>query len=78
MTGAARCQQCAYEWQAVAPVGTHELECPQCRASKGYMLGSVVRGNEAWHCNCGCDVFRIHADTGPYCINCAQPQTGWF
>jgi phage FluMu protein Com len=78
MTGAARCQACGKEWEAVAPVGTHELECPSCKATKGYMVNAVLRGNERFVCNCGCDVFRISPIHGPYCVNCAVPAEGWF
>jgi hypothetical protein len=78
MTGGARCQACGHEWIAVAPVGTHELDCPDCHATKGYMLASVMRGEQSWQCNCGCDVFRISPDVGPYCVNCAEPAQGWY
>lgn len=78
MTGAAKCQVCAHTWQAVAPVGVHELECPSCGSTKGYMVNSVMRGDERFVCNCGCDVFRISRQHGPYCVNCATPAEGWF
>ena len=78
MTGMARCVACGHEWQAVAPVGTHEFECPSCNATKGYMAHSVVRGETRVVCDCGCDVFRIHPDHGPYCVNCATVAVGWF
>ncbi len=42
------------------------------------MLHSVLRGSERFECNCGCDVFRIHRELGPYCVNCATPAQGWF
>ncbi len=78
MTGKAKCQACAYTWQAVAPVGVHELECPSCGATKGYMVHAVVRGSESFVCDCGCDVFRISREHGPYCVHCATPAVGWF
>ena len=77
-TGAARCMGCQREWTAVAPVGTHELECPGCMATKGYFLNAVMRGAQTFVCNCGCDVFRISPEVGPYCVNCAEPAQGWF
>lgn len=78
MTGAAKCAACGHDWQAVAPVGVYELECSACHSMKGHMLHSVLRGTERFECNCGCDVFRIHRDVGPYCVNCAAPAQGWF
>lgn len=78
MSGSARCAACGHEWAAVAPVGVHELECPACASTKGHMLHSAMRGEERFVCNCGCDVFRIHRDHGPYCVNCAEPAQGWF
>mgnify|MGYP006321819925 FL=1 len=77
-SGKAKCQSCAHEWVAVAPVGTYELECPECAATKGYYLGAMLRGEETFVCNCGCDVFRISPVHGPYCVNCATPVSGWF
>lgn len=78
MSGAAKCAACGHEWVAVAPVGVHELECPACSCTKGYMRHAVMRGNERFVCNCGCDVFRISRDLGPYCVNCATVAQGWF
>lgn len=78
MSGAAKCAACGHEWAAVAPAGVHELECPACASMKGHMQHSVMRGTERFECFCGCDVFRIHREHGPYCVNCAQPAQGWF
>lgn len=78
LSGAAACLVCHHSWVAVAPVGTYELECPECRSTKGYFVNAVVRGDELFVCNCGCDVFRIHRAHGPYCVNCALPAQGWF
>lgn len=78
MTGEARCAACGHTWQAVAPVGVHELECPACASQKGHMTHSVLRGSDRFVCNCGCDVFRIHREHGPYCVNCATVAEGWF
>ena len=78
MSGAAACMACHTAWVATAPVGTHELECPACHATKGYFVASVMRGEEYFECDCGCDVFRIEPTVGPYCVNCATPATGWF
>lgn len=78
LAGAAACMNCHHSWVAVAPVGTHELECPKCHAVKGYFVATAMRGSQRFECNCGCDLFRISPDVGPYCINCAEPANGWF
>lgn len=78
MTGAAACMVCHHSWVGVAPIGTHELECPECHSIKGYYVNPVVIGEERWHCHCGSYVFHIHREHGPYCVQCATPQTGWF
>lgn len=76
MTGTAACMVCHHTWVSVAPVGTYELECPECHSTKGYYLNPAVRGDEQFVCNCGCYVFRIHREHGPYCVQCAVPATG--
>jgi hypothetical protein len=78
MSGAAACQVCHHAWVAAAPIGAHHLECPECHAMKGYFVAPVMRGDERFVCDCGCDVFRISATVGPYCVNCATPARGWF
>ena len=69
MSGAAACMVCHHSWVAVAPVGTHELECPKCHAAKGYYVAPVVRDEEVFECNCGCQVFHISREVGQYCVN---------
>lgn len=78
LSGLARCVACRHEWVAVAPVGAHELECPECTATKCYFMNSTMRGEQVWVCNCGCDVFRISPTVGPYCVHCATVSEGWF
>lgn len=78
MTGAAACMVCHHSWVGVAPVGTIELECPECHATKGYFINSVLRGDERWQCDCGCFVFHIARTIGPYCVNCGTEAVGWF
>lgn len=78
LSGAAACMACHHSWVAVAPVGTYELECPECHAIKGYYINPVVYGEDIWQCNCGCCVFHIHPKIGPYCVNCAAEAKGWF
>lgn len=78
LQGRARCAGCRHEWQAVAPVGTTVLECPECSSMKGFFVCQVERGENFWQCNCGNDLFRITEGLGPYCINCGSAATGWF
>jgi hypothetical protein len=76
--GAAQCIGCQHKWEAVAPVGTVELECPACHLPKGAFVNQVMRGTGRFVCNCGCDLFRISQTVGPYCANCAEPAVGGF
>lgn len=78
MSGAAACMVCHHSWVGVAPLGVHEMECPKCHATKGYFVAPVQRAGDRWECNCGCYVFHISRDAGPYCVNCATPAEGWF
>jgi len=84
LSGQARCLDCRTEWEAVAPVGTCYLECPQCGTKKGVMrnpVGGAPEAEEAeWTCNCGCDVFKLISHrTGTFkairCLRCGLPQT---
>lgn len=78
LEGRAECIGCRYSWQAVAPVGTHSLECPECGLMKGAFANEVVRGAETFECNCGGQLFRIAKHCGPYCANCGADAVGWF
>lgn len=78
LEGAARCISCQHEWHAVAPVGTHVLECPACSLPKGRFVHKLKRGEQTWTCNCGCELFSIAPQIGPYCINCGAEQDGGF
>jgi hypothetical protein len=78
MSGAAACMVCHHSWAGVAPIGTHDLECPECHSTKGYFVAPVLRAGDRWECHCGCSVFHIARDVGPYCVNCATPAKGWF
>lgn len=66
--GKARCLGCRHEWQAVVPVGTTQLDCPECGAWKGVLLGEYVP-ELAWECECGCSLFYLTQD-GQMCPNC--------
>ena len=76
VSGKARCLHCRHEWTAVAPVGTYELECPECHLLKGVMVGmcDLAEGTERWVCKCGCDLFLITSE-GSFCASCGGFQT---
>lgn len=78
LEGRAECAGCRHEWHAVAPVGTFVLSCPSCRTDKGFFANAVLRGEQAWVCNCGSQLFRIAPTVGPYCVNCGDAALGWF
>lgn len=77
LSGAAQCLGCGHKWAAVAPVGTFELECPECGLPKGRFVAAVVRGELHWECACGCDLFRINKNGIVYCPNCGAEQEGY-
>jgi hypothetical protein len=68
-TGKARCLNCKHEWVAVAPVGTHALECSQCQTFQGVFIGASNTQFQQWQCCCGEYLFYIDAK-GPYCAHC--------
>jgi hypothetical protein len=78
LSGEAICKACDYEWVAVAPVGTIELECPECGTEKGLYKYSALPqdSKKIWVCNCGCDVFRVLVD-GFICYMCGIRQKGF-
>jgi hypothetical protein len=74
--GEAFCIQCGREWQAVAPVGTVQLECPDCKTMKGLFRfpfapadGQLVR-----ECDCGNQLFYLTPE-GHMCANCGTYQS---
>jgi len=74
--GLAFCIGCSHHWQAVAPTGTTQLECPSCHAMKGKWrfefqpsAGQMVR-----ECNCGNQLFYLTPD-GHLCANCGIYQS---
>lgn len=74
-SGEAVCMSCRHEWAAVAPVGTHQLECPQCHTHKGHWKfefqpepGTLVRA-----CHCQNQLFYITPE-GHICANCGIYQ----
>jgi hypothetical protein len=73
LSGRAVCIGCKHVWQAVAPVGTVELECPACGLEKGRYAGLVETATRRWTCNCGNDLFHITTDD-IYCVGCGAVQ----
>jgi hypothetical protein len=74
LRGRVRCIGCKHEWEAVAPVGTTLLECPECDAHKGLWMGVIMPPErQIWTCNCGGELFYITPD-GTFCPNCGVYQ----
>lgn len=74
LSGEAICSSCKHEWAAVAPVGTKELQCPNCLTNKGLFANPVSpRGDNFWECHCGCNLFFILED-GSQCYECGNIQ----
>lgn len=67
--GTAYCGQCAYRWEAKAPVGTTQLECPDCHALAGVWRHGVIPDEEVWQCECGNTLFFL-VQSGCVCANC--------
>ena len=75
MSGPATCLECGHEWQAVAPVGTYQMECPECGLFKGVYSGLCQGGPEDTHylmcSNCEYAVFNI-SPSGIWCCYCGS------
>lgn len=69
--GEAICIGCKHEWEASAPVGTYELDCPECHGNKAIFKHSVTRIEEHFKCNCSSFLFSVTRN-GIYCINCGN------
>lgn len=76
LTGEAKCLGCKHEWQAVAPVGTDQLECPKCQTMQGIFMYPISPREdiEVWVCDCGCPLYWIVAD-GFLCYRCGVVHT---
>jgi hypothetical protein len=73
--GPAFCIGCDHTWQAVAPTGTTELECPSCRTMKGKWKFEFMPPSDQMvrQCNCGNQLFYLTPD-GHLCANCGIYQ----
>ena len=69
--GEARCLVCKHEWQAVAPAGTYQLECPECKLHKGVFVALACSADDQaiWKCNCG-GIYYEARPHGLLCIVC--------
>lgn len=75
LTGNALCLGCKHKWEAVAPVGTVALRCPECETNRGMFINLVDEGEiHRWNCNCGNDLFYISPES-IYCPVCGNRQT---
>lgn len=75
LTGEAKCTGCGTEWEAKAPVGTAELECPECHTMLGvFVWPTAPRSEDVWTCNCGGQLFYI-IETGSQCYKCGVIHT---
>lgn len=71
MSGEAVCLVCKHKWVAVAPTGTHQLECPSCGLHKGIFvaLASSADDTLVWNCDCG-NIYYEARTVGLLCIIC--------
>ena len=74
--GEAFCMGCNHNWRGVWPLGTTELECPECKRMMGRSTYEVSPqpNSKVYECHCGNQLFHILADR-IHCPNCGQ-QTG--
>tara|TARA_R110002020_G_scaffold67854_1_gene178031 strand:- start:13 stop:282 length:270 start_codon:yes stop_codon:yes gene_type:complete len=72
LKGPAKCLTCTHEWLAVTPVGTVEIECPECETKKGVYIGTAAP-DTAWECGCGNQLFYIGTE-GAMCARCGTEQ----
>ena len=75
-SGEAFCMQCGHDWVAVAPVGTKQLECPNCKTMKGLFKWPFAPNPEMLvrNCDCGNQYFWLTQE-GHMCPNCGLYQT---
>lgn len=66
--GEVLCTSCGKEWIGVVPVGTKELECPECHTMKGVFKHHLAPVTKAvWTCNCGNRLFFLLKDKVQCC-----------
>lgn len=76
-TGPVRCHSagCGHVWEAVADVGTVDLECPKCGDHKGYWRAwfGPSEGELVRECRCG-NLFFYLTPEGHKCASCGIYQ----
>lgn len=80
MAGEALCIGCRHHWAAVAPIGTWQLECPECCSLKGIFRHPVgaAEGDAFFRCNCGCEALTAYMRERRFhlkCMSCGVEQT---
>lgn len=77
LSGRAMCLNCGHDWQAVAPIGTTRLECPECGLHKGAFRGTMEPESGAiWVCACGNDLFIVQSHR-VMCAACGETGHPW-
>ena len=74
LTGSCVCLACDHKWQAVAPVGVYELECPNCKTMRG-VYNNLCSPKTLWECACGSEHFFIQpneTDISAICAKCGD------
>ena len=77
--GPALCIECGHRWQAVAPIGAVNFECPACGTVKGVWVHACEPIDEThqWRCQCGGAFFNLYPTGAPMCARCGLRATGW-
>lgn len=73
--GPARCLNCKHEWEAVAPIGVCDMECPSCGTHQGVFKGVSNTEFAQLQCNCGEFTFFIDEHSA-YCAHCGNRPEG--
>lgn len=73
VAGEAFCIGCDHIWTGVWPLGTTDLECPNCKRKTGRSTFEVSPqpGAMAFTCNCGNQLFHCLEDR-IHCPSCGQ------
>lgn len=67
--------QCNHTWAAVVPVGSIELECPECKTMKGrFTFPFSPPTSHVWECACKNQLFNVSHE-GIFCPNCGVYQS---
>jgi len=72
LAGEAKCVACKFTWAAVAPVGTVDLECPNCGGNRGIWRYPILApvGGHYFVCNCGCEAMTAYFSGGNFYLRC--------